>query len=136
MKQTNGREILGAFRTPRAPQDLRRRVLDAGGEAIDRPPETTIWDALWESRVARAAWVVATLALIAAHIGISFPEDSRVAATRAPTRNQMDDLRGELDLPSFEISRTAEARVMGVSPSRESESRNDPDDPEDNEVQG
>jgi len=133
MKQNDGQEIFGAFRAPRVPEDLKRKILDAGGEAIDRPSDTTLWDVLWESRVARAAWIATTLILIVAHIGISFPADSRLFADRANERNQMDELKDELDLPSVEISPRAEARVMGATPSaaRETESKNDP---ENNEV--
>lgn len=113
MTQDDRKEIFGTLRAPRAPEELKNRVLNAAATALDERSERTLWDLLWGSRVARVAWAGTTLALIAAHVGLSLPAGSRPSVERSSARGQLEQLVDELDLPSVEITPRAEARVMG-----------------------
>ena len=77
MTQDDRKEIFGALRAPRAPEELKNRVLNAAATALDERSERTLWEVLWESRAARLAWAGATLVLIVAHVGLSLPWGSR-----------------------------------------------------------
>ncbi len=134
MTQDDRKEIFGTLRVARAPEELKQQALDAAATALDERSERTLWDLLWESRAARVAWAGTTLALIAAHVGLSLPAGSRVD-DGAAARGQLEQLIDELDLPSVDISPRAEARVMG--PPSPAARRPEPnDDNERNEVSG
>jgi len=65
----NDRELFTGLRILRAPNQLRRRVLDvAGGESPRTLPPLTLVDRLWENRPLRVAWGVAACILLACNL--------------------------------------------------------------------
>jgi len=69
MTTKNIREPLAGQVPPRPPQHLRQRVLAAArAAAMDEPAdELSIWEVMWSSQLARAAWATALIGLLAAH---------------------------------------------------------------------
>jgi len=77
MTTKNIREPLAGQVPPRPPQHLRQRVLAAArAAAMDEPAaELSIWEVMWSSQLARAAWATALIGLLAAH-GLRAPGHS------------------------------------------------------------
>ena len=124
MKQN---DPFAGLRVPRVPEELKARTMRAARAALSSRP--TIWDRLWESRPLRAGWVVATIGLIVANVVISVAPDETSGGDAFATsrRDQIDEIRDVIGLPTIEISPRAEAFVFEESTSKE-ETR-------DNEVQ-
>ncbi len=127
MNRNDERDVFTTLGAPRAPDNLKQRVLDAASEALKAAPGWSLWDLLWESRPLRVTWAVAIVGLVVANIVISFPATPQPRAKTATLRGEFKDLQRELDLPSVEVGPRAEALVMGPlrSPTNESESRDD-----------
>jgi hypothetical protein len=117
MNPNHERERFRGLRVPRAPADLRQRVLRAVAEAMEQEDPMTIWERVWESRALGRAWVSVTLALLVAHAGLTLI--SRTPAGRGDPRSVDRRLAREtrelLDLPAVEISPRAAALVLGGS---------------------
>ena len=76
---------------------------------------TGVWDRLWESRPLRAAWAATTLGLLVTHVALSVTPESRRPAANVASREQADELRELLALPTVEISPRAQRMAMGAS---------------------
>lgn len=114
MNHGNRHDPLEGARTPKAPEALRARTIDAATRAL-ASPRRTMWDALWESRGLRAFWWAATGILVAAHVRITIPDDADAVHRAATARNELERLRHELALPEVEIGPRAAERVLGSS---------------------
>ena len=112
MRQDDDNDVFGPFRVPGTPDGLKHRVIEAASEALRQPARPTTWDLLWESRPLRAAWGVAILGLLVAHVLISLPTSGTPTAGATTGRGQLENLRDELDLPSVEVTPRAEALIM------------------------
>lgn len=71
------------LRPPRAPAELRERVLAACAAAAPAGAPPALLDRLWWSRRARRAWLLAVAALICANLVVLAPRD-RGHTRRAP----------------------------------------------------
>ena len=76
---------------------------------------TGIWDRLWDSRPLRAAWAATTLGLLGTHVVLSVTPESRRFAASVASREQAEELRELLALPTVEISPRAQRMAMGAS---------------------
>jgi hypothetical protein len=121
MNQNDEKDMLAGLQAPATPRELKQRVLDAAFEALETTGTPTVWDVLWENRLLRASWAVAIVGLILAHVAISLPATPPRSAATLPPRDQLEDLRGVLDLPSMPVGPRAEALVMGSLPANEPE---------------
>jgi hypothetical protein len=115
MKPENDRDPFRGMRAPRAPSDLRQRVLHAATDALELEEPQTIWDRIWESRAAGRSWATLTLALLVAHVGLALVTDPANSARdlRSAERRHAREVRKILDLPAVEISPRAAALALG-----------------------
>jgi hypothetical protein len=103
-----GREVeamLAGHEPPSPPPELRNRVLDRAGAALDRPAMGDRWIRIYTSRPLRIAWVATLICLLTAHVFLPTPNRRShrdwflmEAAWRAPELKQAVEiprLRGE-----------------------------------------
>jgi len=104
---------------------LKQRVLQEVAQA--QPAAPSIWSRLFESRPLRAAWGLATVALLLANVWLSFSRPVTVEQEILSVRRQLETLKDELALPQLNVSSRAEAMVMGQAnnPEAETESPNE-----------
>ena len=88
-------------------------------------PAPSIWTRIFESRALRAAWGIATLALLLANVWLSVSQPKTVNEEIADIRSQLEQLQEELALPDLDISPRAEAMVLDQAT---------PPEPDSNEV--
>jgi hypothetical protein len=128
------RNPLSGLRARGAPRHLKRSVLNAAGETLrvknDGESAPDAWDRLWESRPLRAAWAATTLGLLVTHVALSVTPEPRRSAASVASREQIDELRELLALPTIEISPRAQRMAMGASapeptPEHSNDSNND-----------
>lgn len=74
-------EFLEGLEPPTPPPGLREVALRAGRTAMAERPEPDAWALLFQSRVLRAAWALAVVALAATHALVSTHSPSPVSAT-------------------------------------------------------
>jgi len=115
MRPKNDRDLFGGQRVPRAPADLRQRVLRAATDAMTREEPPSIWDRIWESRALGRSWATVTLGLLVAHAALALLSDSPDSAgdLRSVERRHAREVRRMLDLPAVEISPSAAALALG-----------------------
>lgn len=115
MKPNDDRDPFRGLAAPRAPSDLRRRVLNAATNATKPAEPQTIWDRIWENPVFGRSWVTLTLGLLVAHAGLTLVSESSDTASelRSAERKQAREVRELLDLPVVEISPRAAALALG-----------------------
>ena len=98
MNKRQPHDPLSGLRVPRAPSELRERVLRAAGRVEG---SRGIWDRLWESRPLRLAWAVTTIGLLLANAALSLAPGPSPQTNRASMREQeMAASRGVLSAPS------------------------------------
>lgn len=95
-----GNDPFNGLRPGAAPAALRDRVLRAARQAALEAPAPTVWDRLFESRPLRAAWAALCLVLVAGHIALTEPTESRLPEARSLV--DAPELRDVLELPRFE----------------------------------
>lgn len=124
MKTENDRDSFRGMRPPRAPSDLRQRVLRAATDTLELEPSQTIWDRMWESRMVGRSWATATLGLLLAHAWMAVLSDApqSVEDLRSVERRQAREVRELLELPTVEIS----TRAAGLALGGRSRPRNEP----------
>jgi len=96
----NGQDPFDGLRPSALPADLRERVLDAARQAALEPQADSLWDRLFESRSLRVAWGALCLVLVAGHLALTEPAESRL--TEARSLADAPELRDVLELPRFD----------------------------------
>ncbi len=96
----HGQDPFDGLRPSGLPSALRERVLDAARQAALEAPASTLWDRLFESRPLRAAWACLCLALVAGHVALTEPTESRLPEARSLV--DAPELREVLELPRFD----------------------------------
>ena len=115
MKSKNDRDLFRGQRVPRAPAELRQRVLRAATDAMTPDEPQSIWDRIWESRALGRSWATVTLGLLVAHAALALVSDSpdSTGDLRSVERRHAREVRQMLDLPDVEISPSAAALALG-----------------------
>jgi hypothetical protein len=131
MNQNRDRDPLRGLRVPGAPEELRRRALQAAQATSPEIPASSIWDRLWEDRRLRRAWSTAVALLLAGHALVGLlpspgPSPPPTSGERSPG---IGELREVLELPPLEISPRAETLVMGASRPASAPQRSAPAEP-------
>jgi len=108
---------------PPPPERLRARALAAAARAWASPPEP--WRRLWESRLARLAWALTVVALLAGHVLVS-SRGARSGPSRAggrPTGPELEELLAPYPLhlsPLAWFGETGSSRPAGPRAERPS----------------
>jgi hypothetical protein len=89
-----------SLRPPRAPAELRSRVLAALSEVALTEEGEGLLDRLWQSRRARLAWLVVMVVLAMANLAVWQPPVVR-GGTRASSVAVDAELREEVGLPGW-----------------------------------
>jgi hypothetical protein len=102
---------MNGLRPPKPPVSLKQRVLREAAQAQSAAP--SIWSRLVESRPLRAAWGLATVALLLANVWLSLSRPVTVQEEILSVRRHLELLSDELSLPQLYVSPRAEAMVLG-----------------------
>ncbi len=91
------RPLFRGLRPPRAPGELRARVLAACADAASAESADGLLDRLWQSRVARRAWLAAVVVLVLANLAVRRPPLDGGRRGAAPVAASVE-LRHEIGL--------------------------------------
>lgn len=125
MSQRRNDSVFSGLRVPKAPDDLRERLLLEAGRALraESAGRASLWERICTNRALRLAWVATTFVLLAAHVVLSLGTGDGRPLRRGTDRtyDQSKTVRELLALPTVDISPGAAAMSLEASSDATSE---------------